>query len=75
MRGQMKSTEKRLNQQVESPTLIRTTFLIPDVLDRNVEIFGAMNGLKKSDVVRSALSEYLMKHGLDPSKQPKLVQD
>ncbi len=70
----MKASAKKSHQGTDAPTLIRTTFIIPDTLDQNIEVLCAMNRLNKTEVVRTALSEFLMKHGLNPDKKPKLIQ-
>jgi 6-phosphogluconolactonase/glucosamine-6-phosphate isomerase/deaminase len=50
---------------------VRTTLVLPDVLDRNLEIWCALNGRSKADVVKEALSSFLSQRGLQPDKRPR----
>ena len=53
---------------------VRTTYLVFKALDINLELYAAMNGLKKNEVVEQALSDFLKSKGLEPDKIPtKLV--
>lgn len=46
----------------------RVTFLLPAVLDRNIELFCLQRGLRKSDVAESAFIDYLTEAGMrDPA--------
>ena len=50
---------------------VRVTYLIPKVLDMNVEVFSAIEGLQKNEFVALAIGECLRLHGVDPQKPPK----
>jgi hypothetical protein len=51
---------------------IRVTMIIPYDLDRNVEAYSVREGLRKTEVVAAALSEFLHKRELRPDKPPKI---
>jgi transposase InsO family protein len=53
-------------------SVVRTTLVLPDVLDRNLEVWCAMNGRSKGDAVKEALTVFLTQRGLRPNKRPRV---
>ena len=52
---------------------VRTTILLPETLNKNLEVLSLKMGETKSDIVRNALSNYLEAKGLDPSSLPNIT--
>jgi hypothetical protein len=70
-RADKKSSQKLIDVLGSSPESkrARVTFLMPSVLDRNLEMFCLSRGLKKSDVAELAFIKYLTDAGMsDPAK-------
>ena len=54
---------------------VRTTIILTEAIDRNLEVLAALTGRGKGEVIREALSAYLQGHGLKPEKLPILEAD
>lgn len=67
-----KITRETFHSDNEPPRKIRVTMIIPYELDRNVEAYSVREGMKKTDVVAAALSEFLHKRALQPNRAPKI---
>lgn len=52
---------------------IRVTYVVPQALDKNVEIYSAISGIQKHEIVTEALASYLQTKGLQPLKVPSSV--
>jgi hypothetical protein len=52
----------------------RTTIVLPETLDQNLELFSVRVGLPKGEIIKRVLAEYLKKEGLQPDKRPKSIQ-
>ena len=52
--------------------MFRTTVFLPDVLDQNLAVLSLRENRSKSDLLRDALSEFLTKNGLKPTRKPKV---
>lgn len=51
---------------------VNRSFLIPHVLDKNLEAFCTQQGLSKCAVLQRALQEYLERQGMQPTLLPKI---
>jgi hypothetical protein len=51
----------------------RTTLVLPETLDLNLELFAVKSGLSKGEAIKKVLAEYLRKEGFQPDKRPKSV--
>jgi len=69
----MKSGNTKNESAQSTEVFVRTTLVLPDTLDRNLEVMCAVMGLNKSQAVRDALTEFLIKHGFQPDKKPRTV--
>ena len=56
---------------VGSSQPVRTTIVIPVEMDLNIELCRIKFGLTKNDLIKRALSEFLVGQGFDPSKAPR----
>lgn len=54
-------------------TSVRTTFVLPETLNKNLEVLSPKMGETKSNIVRRALSSYLEAQRLDPSSVPQIA--
>jgi hypothetical protein len=52
-------------------TIVRTTLVVTDVLNRNLEIYCAMNGMNKNDGVVKLITDQLAAQGFKPNQYPK----
>lgn len=50
--------------------LVKATFLLEPNLKRNLAYAALAEKKEQSDIVREAITYYLMQRGLDPSKPP-----
>ena len=71
-RSRGNKTQETIKVAYASSPKKRLTLLMPAVLDRNLEIFSAKEGTIKTHVVIDALTEFLMKRGVQPDKVPKI---
>ena len=55
-------------------TTARTTIVLPVALDDNLEIYAIQSGLKKNDVIKRALTDFLTQQGLQPHRRPKDIK-
>jgi len=53
--------------------IIRTTLIVTDVLNRNLEIYCALNGMSKNDGVVKLITDQLSAEGFKPDQYPKEV--
>ena len=53
---------------------VRTTIVLPQALDRNLEIYCAKTGTGKSKVVEKILFDSLTAEGLQPDRTPTSVE-
>ena len=44
---------------------------LPETLDQNLEVYVALTGAKKGEVVAEAITEFLKQKGMQPDKRPK----
>ncbi len=44
----------------------RITLIVSSVLDQNLELYGMISGKLKTEIVASALAEYLTNRGMNP---------
>jgi hypothetical protein len=51
----------------------RTTLVIPETLDQNLELYAVKAGLPKGEVIKRVLAEFLTKQGFQPDKHPKSI--
>ena len=58
-------------QKKEIP-VVRTTFVLPEPLDQNVEAYGAVCRLSKNTAVVKLLETALSKEGFQPTNTPKV---
>jgi hypothetical protein len=65
------SAESRLETGVKVET-VRTTIELPKVLDRNFEVYCAILGLQKRDVLEELIKERLIDNNMEPYKFPSL---
>lgn len=56
----------------KSAEAMRTSVVLPHVLEQNLSLWATKNGLRKGEVIRLALHEYLKSKGLQPDKEPKI---
>jgi hypothetical protein len=68
------SFESRSNGSQAAEYPVRTTIVLPQALDRNLEIYCAKVGTGKSKVIEKILFEFLTKEGLHPDRTPKSVE-
>ncbi len=52
-------------------TLVKSTYLLEEVLKLNLKYFALATGVDQSDVVREAVATHLRQNGCDPTKPPK----
>jgi hypothetical protein len=67
-----KTRERKGPKPPASSKIIRTTLVLPDTLDRNLEVWCTMNGCSKAEAVKAALHSFLSDRGMDPDKHPRL---
>jgi len=46
----------------------RITLIVSATLDHNIELFSLATGRMKTDIVITALSEFLQRHNVDPNQ-------
>lgn len=51
---------------------VRTTLVLPESLDQNLEAYALSTGSNKSEVIKEALIGYLRAKGLQPDKLPTI---
>jgi hypothetical protein len=51
----------------------RTTLVLPETLDQNLELFAVKTGLPKGEIIKKVLSDFLTTQGLQPDKRPKSI--
>lgn len=63
-------------QSKETPNLpkgkVRVCALIPEILNKNIEVCCVKTGTTKQDFVIAALRQYLKQNAMDPDKMPKV---
>lgn len=67
--GEMKAPP--LNSANRATT--RTTLVLPETLDQNLELFAVKAGMPKGEIIKQLLSEFLIKQGLQPDKRPRSI--
>lgn len=67
---QNKKSERRI---AAKPSLTRTTIVLPEELDRNIEVLCSIERRPKGEVIASAIKQFLERKGLQPDKSPKGV--
>ena len=72
MTGTRSATNGTHAGSAQAPKTIRTTVILPFVLDRNLEVYCLRNGHMKTEILTAALSEFLRKRGVRPDKLPKV---
>ena len=50
---------------------VRTTIIIPSTVDQNLEVCRLKLGVSKNEVIKRALSEFLINQDFQPDKSPK----
>ena len=50
----------------------RTTLVLPESLDENLEAYALRSGITKSQVIKRLLREFLIENGLQPDKKPRV---
>lgn len=50
----------------------RTTLVLPESLDENLEVYALQAGLPKGEVIKKVLTQFLSEKGLQPDKRPRL---
>lgn len=70
-RGRPRRSAPEVYGQLTSKDSVRTTVVMPTILDRNLAVLCARDGSTKSEVVNRVLFDYLEKQGFQPSKAPK----
>jgi hypothetical protein len=53
-------------------TLVKSTYMLQSTLKQNLAYLALERGLDQSDIVRTALEDYLKKEKIDPTKPPKV---
>lgn len=56
-----------------SPTS-RTTVVLPTALDQNLEVCALRMGVPKNDVIKRAVTEFLVSAGLRPEMTPRTIE-
>ena len=51
----------------------RTTLVLSEKLNFALEIYAFKTGTPKGEIVRTAIRNYLMEKGINPSKIPKMI--
>ncbi|MEK7088789.1 MAG: hypothetical protein AAB913_01520 [Patescibacteria group bacterium] len=54
-------------------TKVRTTIVIPLVVDSNLAVLVVRRSVSKSELFREGASDLLRKAGLDPTRMPKKI--
>jgi hypothetical protein len=49
---------------------VRFTYLLPEILYRNLETYCFSRGLSRQQVISDALTDFLRKNGMQPEKEP-----
>lgn len=52
--------------------VLRTTLLLPRILDRNIEVFCAMKGVSKNAGMLKLIAKSLEEAGLKPEEAPEI---
>jgi hypothetical protein len=52
--------------------MTRTTLVLPETVDQNLELWCALNRRSKADAVKEALTLFLTSRGLQPDKRPRV---
>jgi hypothetical protein len=58
---------------VTSAKTTRTTLVLPETLDQNLELCAVKFGMPKGEIIKEALSNFLKEKGLQPDRRPKKV--
>lgn len=71
----MKRGRKSLNNTQESETnvteqFVKSTYLLDPILKENLQYLALHQRREQSDLVREAISEYLVAKGLNPKARP-----
>jgi hypothetical protein len=53
-------------------TVIRTTVVLPKVLDQNIELLCMIEGKPKGELIATALKQFLEQKGMQPDKPPNI---
>jgi len=51
----------------------RTTLVLPEVLDQNLELFAVKAGIPKGEIIKQLLTDFLTKQGFQPDKRPRSI--
>ena len=55
-----------------SASIVRYTLFLPESIFLNLELHCLVNGLKKQELIRAVLVEYLRSKGMEPEKNPNI---
>jgi hypothetical protein len=54
--------------------MVRVTLVIPETVDKTIELCKALEGRQKNEIVTEALTHYLRNKGYQPDKLPTKPQ-
>ncbi len=57
----------------ESGDIVRTTVVLPTVLDRNLQVLSLTKGESKNFIITAALRKFVQDAGLRPDEEPKIA--
>ena len=58
----------------KSHRTIRTTIVLPEPLDQNLELYALKSGIPKGEVIKRVLSQHLIQQGLQPDRTPRTIE-
>jgi hypothetical protein len=56
--------------EISTKPVVKTTLIVTDVLNRNLEIYSAMHGMTKNDAVVKCIEDQLSAKGFRPNQYP-----
>jgi len=65
--------DRKRSQGQGSQNLRPFNLLLPELLDTNLEVYVALVGGKKNEIVLEALTQFLKQKGIQPDKRPTKV--
>jgi hypothetical protein len=60
-------------ERISSKAVVKTTLVVTDVLNRNLEIYSAIHGMTKNDAVVKCIQDQLSASGFKPDQYPREV--
>jgi len=69
----VRTNRTRLKSRARSDKNVRTTLVLPEPLDKNVEAYCAKEGVSKNEAFLQLLSQALTADGYKPDKTPKVT--